>query len=302
MNASLLQAHILAQGDGDTVQNPVSLVLDVELSGTNWETINTAIAGANKYVSLDLSDCTPSTAASGSGLTTDGIFNGDITTNNQGISKIVELIIASDIVQEIGAYSFSEGVHGAYKARNLITLNLPHVKIIGSNAFENCYSLESIILDEATDIGDNAFYHCYGLTGTLSLPSAENIGRLAFAYCRRAIEGTGITSVELPAALTIGDYAFVSCESLSNVYMPLVTSIGTRAFQLCFPSWRSNVITLGAAPPSVGTEIFDGSPNSTGQRTINVHIPTASNSVYDQAWKTSFHNGATQATFNYVLD
>lgn len=84
-----------------------------------------------------------------------------------------------------------------------------------------------------TKIDEEAFYQCTSLS-SISLPNVEEVGDYAFF-------GTALTSVELPQARFIGDCAFAgddyyyssSSSKLSEVQIPLVTTIGNRAFCGC---------------------------------------------------------------------
>ncbi len=139
---------------------------------------------------------------------------------------------------------------------------------IGSDAFEDCTSLTSVVLpNSVTSIGEDAFYNCRSLTsvnylGTIdewvqiefsdyasnplgyaknlyingelvtvaNITTATKINNSAFVGC------TSLTSVIIPNSVTsIGDYVFGACTSLTSVVIPnSVTSIGDYAFEYCF--------------------------------------------------------------------
>ena len=42
-----------------------------------------------------------------------------------------------------------------------------------------------------------------------------------------------MTSIDLPACTSIGNYAFSSCKSLTSIDLPACTNIGTDAFKYC---------------------------------------------------------------------
>jgi hypothetical protein len=135
-------------------------------------------------------------------------------------------------VTGIGSLSVSEG--GKVLLRNGMalvaypsasgTITMNAITSIGVGAFDSC-NLESVSFPAVTSIGIEAFYQC-----------------------------TGLESVSFPAATSIGDYAFIGCTSLTNVFIPAAISIGNGAFN--DTGTTALTVTLGATPPTLGTEIF----------------------------------------------
>ena len=142
----------------------------------------------------------------------------------------------------------------------------PDTKLIGYEAFYNCKSLTSIVIpDSVTSIGEGAFYNCSSLTSVVIGDSVTSIGESAFYYCTsltsievdadnqyyKSIDGNLYskngktliqyaigktdTSFKVPSGVTsIGNHAFYSCDSLTNIVIPdSVTSIGDEAFEYC---------------------------------------------------------------------
>ena len=144
----------------------------------------------------------------------------------------------------------------------LTSIEMPSVTTINEMAFSSCYALTSVnIPASCTSIVGNSFQECKSLeeivvdennpnyssmdgvlydkdkTTLIGWPAAEDdidimpsvttIGDYAFNYC------DGLTSVEMPAVTTIGDYAFSRCNALTSVSMPSVTTIGFEAFSIC---------------------------------------------------------------------
>ena len=74
----------------------------------------------------------------------------------------------------------------------------------------------------------------------------ESIGGTAFLVCN------SLTSVSVPLAKSIGDFAFQNCSVLTSVSFPVVTSIGDSVFQSC------NNLTSVEFPlvTSIGTYAF----------------------------------------------
>jgi hypothetical protein len=167
---------------------------------------------------------------------------------------------------------------------SLTEVNLPVATTIGGDAFMYCASLTSVDLPVVETIGSEAFSGCTALTtitvnpantaytahdgmllnkaettliaypsasGAITLLSVTEIGTQAFS-------GASLTSVSLPAATTIGEWAFYQCTSLTEVILP-------------------------ATPPSIGGYTFAYTGyNSSG--TITVRVPTGAVSAYTSAW------------------
>ena len=109
--------------------------------------------------------------------------------------------------------------------------------VIGSHAFENCYSLTSLTLPAGiTEIGNEAFKRCWKLT-SLTLPAGiTSRGYGAFEDCWE------LTSLTLPAGITeIGSCAFDGCSGLTSLNLPAgITEIGSYAFFNCIQSLMTN--------------------------------------------------------------
>ncbi len=64
-------------------------------------------------------------------------------------------------------------------------------------------------------------------TGEYRDEEVVTVNQSALAYV------TGLTSVDLPAATSVGSNAFQGCTGLTSVDLPAATSVGTNAFQGC---------------------------------------------------------------------
>ena len=154
---------------------------------------------------------------------------------------------------------------------------------IGEHAFEACYGLTSIvvqdgnanydsrnncnaIIETATNtliagcqnttipnsiisIEDYAFEACYGLTSIIIPNSVTSIGKSAFLRC------TGLTSITIPNSVTaIGESAFGNCSSLTSITIPNgIICIEDWVFSLCS---SITSITIGNSVTNIGQNAF----------------------------------------------
>lgn len=169
--------------------------------------------------------------------------------------------------------------HAFYGVDYIQSIIIPDsVHVIGDSAFENCYALKEVNLNNVTEIGAYAFANCYRLS-KIEIPSSVNsIGSHAFYKCTNAI---GITINE--GVETIGDQAFANCTSITEITVPnSVTLMGEKVFLNCS---RLAKLTL----PFVGRTrtdtryyyfgyIFGGITTDSG--TINLNVPSSLKTVH----------------------
>lgn len=138
---------------------------------------------------------------------------------------------------------------------------------IADSAFESCYRLTGIVINEdnpyysndengilfnkdktallrcppgieifsytipasVTSIGDSAFENCSGLISVTIPNNVTSIGNAAFRWC------DGLINITIPNGITcISDWTFYSCDDLRGITIPnSVTSIGYFAFDQC---------------------------------------------------------------------
>ncbi len=149
-------------------------------------------------------------------------------------------------VKHIGALAFSGDVHYTFLdnyystvyikdnyyvyrfyAPKLQSVDLSSLLTIGEQAFQYCKELEEVTLGEGvTVVSKDAFSSCDKLA-SINLEGVNRIEANAFAE-------TALTSVDLSSAVSVGEYAFVYCEQLTDVTLSEVgTDIGEGAFAFC---------------------------------------------------------------------
>jgi uncharacterized repeat protein (TIGR02543 family) len=160
----------LASLSETSVDNPATIKLATNNISDLWGRINTTIQSANKYIILDLFDCT----VGGNTI----IGSDSPSGNDMNIIKANEYIkgiILPSNLESIGNNAFKDCVY-------LSAVTIPDgVTSIGTGAFENCSALTSIIIPESvTEIKDWAFYSCSNLTSVTFKRTDIEIGSDAF--------------------------------------------------------------------------------------------------------------------------
>ena len=193
---------------------------------------------------------------------------------------------------------------------------------ISNDAFQNNTELRSVNMPSITYIEDGdrddyygwykgAFTGCSNLSD-VKLPAATSIGDYAFYNCKV------LTSVSLPVATSIGDYAFGDCKALASVSLPVATSIGDGAFSGCkfLTSISLPVATsigdyafgdckaLASVSLPVATSIGDGALSGCKFLT-SISLPAATSighkAFYDCKAMTSISLPAATSIANYVF-
>ncbi|MBR4226400.1 MAG: leucine-rich repeat domain-containing protein, partial [Candidatus Methanomethylophilaceae archaeon] len=118
------------------------------------------------------------------------------------------------------------------------------VTSVGPKAFMGCGSISSV--RSAVDVGFKSFAKCTGLE-SVSLGGAGSIGGYAFFGC------SSLSAVSLGSLASVGESAFSGCASLSAVDLSGVQTVGDHAFYRC----ALREVDLSSAT-SVGYGAFTG--------------------------------------------
>jgi uncharacterized repeat protein (TIGR02543 family) len=244
--------YLASASGGGNPYNPISFKVDLNLDDSidGWKNLLFTIDLADRYVELDLSDCTMK-----------GI-KFDPGTEDTGEKKIVSLILPN------AAQDIEESPSSMAAFRYFVILKEisgSNMRSISDRAFENCGALKTVSFPRVTYIGDSAFY--YTDLETAYLPEATYIGDYAFQYTALGeanfteVEKIGeqafdsckaLVTVNFPEAIEIGDFAFQSCSALGEADFPQVTTIGRSAFYDCRALKTANF----PQATSIGDEAF----------------------------------------------
>jgi hypothetical protein len=204
---------------------PVAIALgDTRNDNGGWGDLLYAVAAAQKYVSLDLTDCTLSSifvnslnGSGGSWSATGYYFCG--STFTVGKSYVVHITFPRTTVGLVG-----DGITNPTYVHNGFT-NLRSVAggvtTTIANAFNGCTTLTEVSFPNATQLEYNAFKGCTNLT-EVSFPNVTSIRETAFQGCIK------LTDVSFPKATEIRSGAFQGCIGLTEVSFPEATTIGSN--------------------------------------------------------------------------
>ncbi len=134
------------------------------------------------------------------------------------------------LLKNDSGFAISQYVGNASKVNIPSYISNFYINSIGDSAFENCYSIKSVIVpDSVTSIGVSAFANCTRLE-SITIPG--NITKLNDSTFRSC---TSLTYVTIPDNVTsIGANAFRGCTNLNSITIPKnVSSIGDFAFRDC---------------------------------------------------------------------
>lgn len=254
--------------------------------------------------------------------------------DNTGLTNI---ILPSSITG-LGQYAFSN-------CNNLESADLSQIKLSGSLAtglFKNCYSLNNVQLSNdsfyvTNGIGSYAFQNCTSLESISLTKYVKTIGTYAFqnsglksinlSYVKtindHAFSGSDLETLDVPyynstgsEILTIYNYAFANCKSLKTLtYHHATSTTYDNTYYSYLFSGCTNLtnVTLDSSVGTLGKYMFE---NCTSLKTINISkvltikdgafkgsglesidIPsgiTINNNVFEKCEKlteVTFHNG-----------
>ena len=142
---------------------------------------------------------------------------------------------------------------GSYAFQNCFSLASVMISsgatIIAANAFQSCLSLASVTVpDGVTGINGSSFNGCVSLSSIAIPSSVTSIAAYTFNGC------TALTSITIPSGVTsINTNTFNGCTSLVSVPIPSgVTNIGNSVFQSCY---ALKSITIPSSVTSIGNNI-----------------------------------------------
>lgn len=150
-------------------------------------------------------------------------FNGFTAINDYAFAnRVFSGSITFPSVYSIGAGAFYAQPDARKPVSETFSLYLPSCTSISAYAFGNA-RLEYLSAPLLSSIGTSAFYSTR--LGVVDLPSCNIVEDSVF--CRNEL----LTEVSLPVARRLGNYAFGYCSSLSSVYVPSATALGTGCFR-----------------------------------------------------------------------
>lgn len=170
-------------------------------------------------------------------LITVKIGNGVKSIGNSAFNacKNLENVTIGENVESIGAWAFEQ-------CKKLKSINIPpNVTSIGESIFEGCTNLSDVNKQgwKINTIPMKAFYNCSSLTDSslnaMIFNNCENIEEHAFDGCD-SIEEVSVTHL-----LSVGDYAFARCKGLKNVSIKLKPELGIGIFSGCTSLERADM-------------------------------------------------------------
>ena len=142
------------------------------------------------------------------------------------------------------------------------------VTSIGVVSFQCCYLLKTVVIPSSvTSIDQNTFTACYSLISFVAPSSMTSISGHAFNICY------SLKSVVIPSSMTsIESYMFRDLYSLQSIVIPnSVTSIGEHVFQNCYSLYS---VVIPNSVTSIGENAFS-SATGTYEIIMTSSVPPA---------------------------
>ena len=216
-----------------------------------WHIVGTEGLG---YGAIDSTTCfvNPGTVTSGD-VFIPRYIEGLFVTKIRGFhDKDFTSVLIPAGVTEIDVSAFSD----CTSLRSVVFEEGSKLDTIGASAFEDCESLETIVIPAGvTEIDISAFSDCTSLRSVVFEEGSklDKIGTLAFASC------TSLESVifaEGSMLDTIGPTAFDNCTSLESIVIPAsVTEIAESVFSNCI-SLKSVIFEEGCTFDTIDKDTF----------------------------------------------
>ncbi|MDR3020070.1 MAG: leucine-rich repeat domain-containing protein [Treponema sp.] len=201
----------------NTADKPVQVKLNGLNLDTNWTELLKVLDTADRYVDLDISECTgmttfaPGAKNTGEKMIVSLVLPKTTETISAG-TDVPQFLFFSSLrkikgteITEVGDYSF-------YNTKTLSAIDFPVLNTIGEYAFAYSGLTGVTIPAGVSTVKTHAFYGCTGLTSLIIFEDGlETIESYAFYAAR-------ITSLTIPDSVTnIEENAFAQCASLTGI-------------------------------------------------------------------------------------
>lgn len=169
---------------------------------------------------IDLSNVTTigERAFEGSGIT---------EARGENVVKIADSFKDCENLKQVDFPKVASLMREAFKNSGIVNVNMPNLKTIGEQCFENCKDLETIVFGDNVKIKDSAFLNCEKLK-TID-GKIENVETHAFKNCKSLTEITINGSVEKDCY-----EVFSGCENLLTVrIIGVIIDLSEKFFNGC---------------------------------------------------------------------
>lgn len=193
----------------------------------------------------------------------------------------LEKVNNSNIVETYGVNCFS-------RCTSLKSFELPkNIPAISTGMFQECSSLEQIVIPATVSAcWERSFSHCTALTNLIfeERTTPLTLGNNAFNSC------TSLTDIDLSQVASIGKWAFKGCTSIKTVTIPdtLTSDIGEGAFMDCT---GLKTVTLSNSIVYINLETFSG---CTSLEKVNIYSSTR------RIDNSAFNNCTSLSKVNFV--